>query len=144
MMIERYFDKFPTISYTSNTAIDITKRTALLNKVSSNPLVFYPYELDVDERPEQLSNRYYQDPYQSWLIYLTNKIVDPYYEWYLQQNEFDEFIKQKYGSIQTAIQKTKHYRHDWVDKSNISVSNYNSMPANIRKYWQPIVDTHYY
>lgn len=142
-MVQRYFEKFPLTEYTSNVAIDITKRTGLLEKVSQNPLVFYPYELDSGERPDHLSYRYYDDQYKTWLIYLTNKIVDPYYEWYLTNEEFERFIIKKYGSLEYARKKIKHYRNDWIDKEKITVSAYNALTPRQKTFWKPVYNFDY-
>ena len=97
--------KFPIIKYSNAYVVDITKRATLLDKVYNNPLVYYPYAISSEERADQLSFRYYEDPYQSWLIYITNKILDPYYEWYLSDGEFNDFIEKKYGSVYAAQSK---------------------------------------
>ena len=72
-MAEKYFEKFPVITYSNNQVVDITKRVALLERVSSNPYVFYPYEITSNERADQLSTRYYGDAYRSWIFYISNK-----------------------------------------------------------------------
>jgi hypothetical protein len=136
-MADRYFDKFPLITYSNNTIVDLTKRVALLDRVSKNPYAFYNYDIEDNERPDQLSNRYYEDSYLSWLVYLTNQIVDPYYEWYMTNDELEEFIEKKYGSIYDAQQKIKFYRNNWENQENISVSAYNALSINRQKYWNP-------
>lgn len=141
MPINRYFDKFPQIRYSNSQIIDITKRVAVLEKVSKNPYVFYPYDISDSERADQLSSRYYEDSYKSWIIYLSNKIVDPYHEWYLDNREFNEFITKKYGSIESSIEKTYFYRNDWIDSENISVSRYESLTPKLQNYWQPVYST---
>lgn len=136
--IDKYFDKFPIIEYSNNKVVDITLRTTLLNKVSNNPYVFYPYEITDNERPDQLSYRYYEDPFKSWIIYLTNNITDPYYEWYLNNNEFNSYIEKKYNSIENAQQKIKYYKNNWeTDNITIDSSAYNALPASMKKYWEP-------
>lgn len=142
MAIERYFDKFPIITYANNQAIDITKRVTLLDRVSSNPYVFYPYEISADERADQLSYRYYKDPYRSWLLYITNKIVDPYYDWYMSNDEFDNFIIKKYGSSVEAQQKISHYRNNWSNsiEQTITLSEWNALTVSQRQYWEPVFD----
>jgi hypothetical protein len=137
-MPQKYFDKFPIINYSNNNVVDITKRVALLEKVSSNPYVFYPYEISSKERPDHLSNRYYDDPYKSWMLYLTNKIVDPYYEWYLHDDEFNEFIVKKYGSMETAMTKTLYYVNNWLGSEPITISNYNALVPEEKHYWEPV------
>jgi len=136
-MSERYFQKFPITNYSNTYVVDITKRATLLNKVYTNPFIFYPYEIN-DERADQLSHRYYDDAYQSWIIYFSNKIVDPYYEWHLNENEFNEFINSKYGSYELAYQKVKFYRNDWVGQENVSVNYYDNLLPDSKKYWEPV------
>lgn len=136
-MADRYFDKFPLITYANNVIVDITKRVTLLDKVSSNPYLFYNFDIASYERPDQLSNRYYNDSYKSWLIYLANNIKDPYYEWYMTEDEMSEFIELKYGSVYKAQTKIKFYRNDWENKDSISKSEFNALTPSQKKYWNP-------
>lgn len=137
MSTDRYFDKFPTITYSNNTVVDITRRVTLLDKVSRNPYIFYPYDIVSNERAEQFSTRYYNDPYKSWILYLGNDIIDPYYEWYLSDEEMNEHLEMKYGSLFNAIQKVKYYRNNWEFSEDISVSAYNALSPAQRKYFDP-------
>jgi hypothetical protein len=136
-MADRYFDKFPLVYYSNNFVVDITRRVALLESVSTNPYAFYPYDIEDNERADQFCSRYYDDAYKSWVIYLGNKIADPYYEWYLQNNEFYEYLEKKYGSVYNAQQKIKFYRNDWETEQTISTSEYNALPFSMKKYWEP-------
>ena len=135
-MADRYFDKFPTISYGNNNVVDITRRVALLEKISTDPFAFYPYDITSNERADQLSHRYYEDPYKSWILYLGNKIVDPYYEWYLSDDEFQEYIVNKYGSYVNAADKIKYYRNNWVNTEDITVSFWDSLPKTLKCFSQ--------
>lgn len=136
--IDKYFDKFPIITYSNNSVIDITKRVGILEQVSRNPYVFYPYDITSNERADQLSYRYYTDPFKSWLVYLTNKITDPYYEWYMQTDELNGLIEKKYGSLELAQTKIKYYKNDYLNKDSISVARYNSLTAGEKGYWEPV------
>ena len=73
------------------------------------------------------------------MIYLSNGIVDPYYGWYLGTEDFEAFIIKKYGSIENAIRRIKHYKMNWVeDDIDISVSFFeNHLPAILKKYYSP-------
>jgi len=142
-MAEKYFEKFPVITYSNNQVVDITKRVALMEKISTNPYVFYPYDITSDERPDQLSTRYYNDPYRSWIFYLTNKIVDPYYEWYMSDNEFVDYIDKKYGSFVNAQQKIMYYRNNWETaiEETITKSEYNALDPDAQTYYERIYDS---
>jgi hypothetical protein len=137
-MPERYFEKFPIVNYSNNNVVDITRRTVILERVSNNPYVFYPYELSDEERADQFSSRYYNDSYKSWVIYLTNKITDPYYEWYLTETQLIDFLNKKYGSYFTAQQKIKEYKNNWENQNQIEVGRYNSLTPGQKRYWEPV------
>ena len=138
MSKDRYFAQFPIINYSNNNVIDITKRIKFLDKVSRNPYIFYPYDISIgDERAEQFSSRYYLDSYKSWILYLTNEIYDPYYEWHLNDIEFNEFITKKYESVSDSKQKIYFYRNNWSSQENINKNVYGTLTDNLKKYWEP-------
>jgi len=136
-MSERYFDKFPIITYANNQARDITERVVFTDNTLKNPYVFYPYTIETYERPDQFANRYYDDSFYSWLLYLSNSVVDPYYEWYLQEEELSELIQKKYGSYELAQVKVKYYKNNWFSANAISISEYDALPPTLFKYWEP-------
>jgi len=116
--------------------IDITERVVMTKGTLNNGYLYYPYDLNYNERPDQIAHRYYGDPYYAWLLYLTNDITDPYYEWYMEPYEFSKFIEKKYGSIEVAQSRTKFYRNDWVDSDTLTVSAFHALPSNLVKYWE--------
>lgn len=140
-MTERYFEKFPVIQYSNNQVVDIMRRTVLLNRISENPYVFYPYDISDNERADQFSSRYYNDSYQSWIVYMSNKITDPYYEWYLSESELNEFVTKKYGDIYTAQEKIKHYTNDYNNQTELTPGGYDALTVCLKKYWEPIFGT---
>ena len=139
-MSETYFSKFPTIVYSNTTCKDISRRVGLSNKTRNIPTLFYPYELQSGLRADLLAHTYYEDSYYDWLIYLTNNIIDPYYGWYLTENEFEAFIKKKYGSIEAAISRIKYYQLGWADYDiQLTPSQYkNNLPEVLKKYYVPV------
>lgn len=137
MPIDKYFEYFPKIVYSNNSVVDITRRVVITDVLNNDPYSFYPYELSVYERADEFSNRYYDDPFKSWIVYLSNKIVDPYYEWHLQDTEFFSLLENKYGSVYNAQTKIKYYRNDWENPEELSVSGFNALTAPLKKYWQP-------
>lgn len=137
MTINRYFETFPKINYSNTEVVDITKRVAVMDSVLGDPYAFHAYEIVEYERPDQFSNRYYEDPFKSWILYLSNRIADPLNEWYMQQNELEQLCENKYGSLFIAQNKIKHYQNDYVDKEPISISLFNSLPQQLKKYWAP-------
>ena len=137
-MKESYFNNFPVISYANNLCINITERTALLNKIYNNPNLYYQYDIAQGERPDSIAARYYSNPYKAWMLYFSNKTLDPYYGWYMDQDTFNNFLTTKYGSVQNAMTKTAFYRNNWYNNIDpISVSSYTSLDSDLQKFYIP-------
>lgn len=133
-----YFSNFPVISYANNQCINITERATLLNKVYSNPYLYYQYDVVAGERPDNISARYYGDPYMSWLLYFSNATVDPYYGWYMDQTTFEDYLISKYGSLINAQSKIAFYRNNWYSNSDsITTDTYNSLDPDLQKFYEP-------
>jgi hypothetical protein len=137
--MERYFEKFATIQY-SNTAVkNITQRTVMLNSVYNDPTLYYPYDIRSGERPDNIADRYYNDQYMAWILYLSNKVVDPYYDWYVDNSTFQDFIVKKYGSLANATSKIKYYRNNWyLYPDPIPSSTYDNLNADLIKFYEPV------
>lgn len=138
--MDSYFSKFPTITYNDVFVTDISRKVVFDDAVSKIPTFFYPYELKSGVRSDVLSYSYYEDPTEDWLIYLCNGIVDPYHGWYLSVDDFNKFIKKKYGSIEKSQQKIKFWTlNAFTGENNITVSYYNNnIPNVLKKYFSPV------
>jgi len=139
-MPERYFEKFPLVNYSNSVVRDITARTVVLNSIYNDPSLYYPYDIAQYERPDNLADRYYSDEYKEWIIRLTNKMIDPYYDWYLDQETFTSFIIKKYGSIAKAQTKIKYYQNNWYETPDpISATAYAALAADASRFWEPVL-----
>jgi hypothetical protein len=101
------FDNYPKVDYVlldnnQINATDITKRFKFVEKVLQNKYILFKYVIRENERPGIVAQRYYKDETLDWLILITNKIIDPYFEWPMSNREFNDYIKKKYGSIPAA------------------------------------------
>lgn len=92
-----YFTAFPKIKYNGKLVTDITKRVKIKEYLESDPTIFMPYTLTDDMRPDELAYFYYGDSNLSWLIFLANNIINPYFEWTLPVADFDRNINKKYS-----------------------------------------------
>jgi hypothetical protein len=138
-MTERYFEKFQTISYANTFARNITQRAVVLSSVYNNPVLYYPYDIEQGERPDNIADRYYKDQYKSWILHLTNNVIDPYHDWYLDQTTFELFITKKYGSLANATSKVKYYRNNWYSDTNkITVDAYQALDGTLKPFYQPV------
>ena len=102
--------------------------------------MFYPVEIHEGTRPDIIADAYYQDSELDWMVYLSNIVIDPYYDWYLDESDFQKFIIDKYNSIDEAQQRIIFYRNNWPeDDGEISPSFYeNNLAWDQKQYYSPI------
>jgi hypothetical protein len=138
-MPERYFIKFPQIEYANATCVDITKRPILSDKLTLNPSVFEQYTIKYNTRPDIVAENFYDDSMYDWLVYLNNGIIDPYYGWTMDDNDFEQHIVNKYGSVAEAMKRIYLYKLNWADTdAEITPSYYNTnLPDGLKKYYTP-------
>lgn len=97
--MSNYFSKMPNISYSGIQVKDITRRSAFISSVLSNPYAYLPYTVKEGEKPEDIAYYYYGSVDYTWLVLLANNIVDSYYDWPLDDKDFNEYIIKKYESV---------------------------------------------
>ena len=138
--MERYFEKFPTVTYNGYESKNLMVRTKIIDKVYDKPENFNFYELTDTFRPDNVAYELYGDQYMSWLVYMSNRIVDPYYDWFLGQYDFEQYILQKYSSYENAQGKVAYWSNNWYDDNTVlSVSYYNNTLADYaKKYYEPV------
>jgi len=105
----KFFEHFPQVVYNSEVATNIMCRGKVLEMVKKNVVVYYPYTIKDGDRPDLLATRYYGNPKYTWMLFFANDIVDPLYDWPLNDNDFTNYIVEKYGSYQKAAQEIHHY-----------------------------------
>ena len=143
-MTSRYFECFPKINYNGWNCVDITRREKVLQSVMNNPMVFYPYDLQEGQRPDIIGYKYYNDSYYSWLVWLSNKTIDPVLDWYLDPDDFYKYIIQNYGSLDYTQRKILKWRTNWdSDYSIISPSAYAALGIGQVPYWTPKYDINF-
>jgi len=50
------------------------------------------------ETPELLAHDFYGDANRHWIILLANDIIDPFYDWVLQDIHLSKYVTKKYGT----------------------------------------------
>lgn len=139
----RYFDRFPVVDYDGTIAKNILARVDFTDQTKKDIYSTFQFTLEEGaERPDLLSYNYYDSSQFDWMIYLTNNVVDPYYDYYKSTADFKSYIDTKYGSSSNARLVTKFYRNSWHnDERLITATEYEALPANetvnLRKYWKP-------
>jgi len=114
-----YFGKFPIIPYSINKtsqgvqvfdlATDILIRLRVMVEKLDEVFHYYEYTIKDGETPEILANKVYGDIEAHWLILMTNNLTDPFYDWPLSTTNFNNYLIQKYGSVEYAESTPHHW-----------------------------------
>ena len=115
-----YFKKLPNIKYhtklpDSNSSLDsvvaknLFRRGKIRADIFNNASFFTKYSIIGDERPEQVSEKFYGSPLYDWVVLLTNNILNVNNEWPLSQQAFYDYLIEKYGS-EEALNNVKYYK----------------------------------
>lgn len=91
-----YFSNFPKIKYDGHVVRNIMLRVKILDKVKHDPYAYLPYTVKEGERAEDIAYYYYGSTEYVWLVWLSNKTIDPYFEWPLSEQEFFLSLAKKY------------------------------------------------
>lgn len=92
----KYFENFPIIEYEGRRVRDISRRSNFVRAISNNPYLYYPYTVSEGERAEDIANFYYGSVDYVWLVYMANNIIDPYHEWPMDPQTFNDYLVEKY------------------------------------------------
>jgi hypothetical protein len=114
--MSEYFSNFPEQIYNNYLSLDITKRTKFKENTLTDPLLFLPYTVEDGEKPEDIAYYYYGSTEYVWLILLANDIIDPYYDWPMDQQFFYNYLMDKYADISG---KTGYDIISWTKNENI-------------------------
>ena len=122
-----YFKKVPDFAYVSrlpNAKIgdyiivkNLFKRGALEPDILENLAFHTKYEIKGDDRPDNVAFEVYGESGMDWLILLCNNNINIQTEWPMLQNDFDEFLLDKYGTYE-KMNATHHYETQEVKNSN--------------------------
>jgi hypothetical protein len=135
----KYFDKFPLVSYSNNVAKNIIARVDFTSKTRNDINANFDYVLqDGLSRPDMVSQAYYNSPWYDWVLYINNNVMDPYYDYYVSEENLNEYIISKYGSLESARRRIVHYRNNWaIDDGTIDISVYDNLSGKLKKYYKP-------
>ena len=119
-----YFSKFPKTEYEFTEdrfkrCVDILKRVGLTESVTTNSRYWQEHDLKDGETPESLAKKLYGDSQKSWLLLLTNEILNANYEWPLDQNSLYNRITKKYSDVVGLYGKQSQKLASWPSPGDI-------------------------
>jgi hypothetical protein len=144
--MDNFFKHYPLVRYGNTVAntvsVNLMAKIAFQKTIQQNYEIFHPYTIQDGDRADTIANYYYGDPGYDWIVYFSNSVVDPYYDWYMDGESFKRFITSKYGSLTTARRNIKFFRSNYIsDDSMITPAAYIALAAEQKRFWAPVTGT---
>jgi hypothetical protein len=102
--MSKYFNYFPKTVYsldnTNNvdTVTSIVSRFSFENSFRDNTSVYYEYNIQDSDTPEIIASKFYGDSEKHWVVLMLNNIVDPQFDWPLDQRTIISYMNEKYSA----------------------------------------------
>jgi hypothetical protein len=101
----KYFNYFPKTFYNTDnkkSSVDVVTniiaRFSFNSALKQNTAAFYQYDIKDSDTPEIIAYKYYGNVERHWIVLLFNDIIDPQFDWPLQDRVFNEYVNSKYQS----------------------------------------------
>ena len=114
-----YFSEVPNFEYVSRlpdskisdyiTVKNFFKRGFLREDIFQNLTFFTKYQIQGNDRPDNVAFQVYNDSTLDWLVLIANNIVNIQNEWPISNIDFDELMLERYGSYDTLFNGIHHY-----------------------------------
>jgi len=113
-----YFKQVPDFDYVSRlpdakisdyiTVKNLFKKGKLADDIFQDLTVFTKYEIEGDDRPDNVAYKIYDDSDLDWVVLLSNNIINIQSEWPLPQRDFDRYLIDKYETYE-KLNDVHHY-----------------------------------
>jgi len=92
------YNKLPIIEYDNKPIRDISLMVDVVDKAKNVASAWDTYNIEDEETPESLAYDFYGSTKYNFLIFQSNDIVDPFYQWPLSQFELLSLTTSVYGA----------------------------------------------
>ena len=103
--MSKYFNYFSKTFYKLNensndvdVVTNITSRFGFEQAFKNNSAVYYEYNIQDSDTPEIIANKFYGSPERHWAVLMINDIVDPQFDWPLDQRTIISYMDEKYSA----------------------------------------------
>ena len=111
-----YFRQLPDFEYVSRLpdakisdyiiVKNLFKKGELRQDIFQDVAFFTKYQIEGDDRPDNVAYKVYGDSTLDWLVLVCNNIVNIQSEWPMLQNDFDRFLYEKYYQVNDSEEDT--------------------------------------
>ena len=127
-MAKNYFRNLPDFEYVNRTkdgqfisnytqVKNFFKKGKLREDLFQDLTVFEKYNIKGDDRPDNVAFEIYDDATLDWVVLMSNNIINIQNEWPLNQQAFENYVLDKYGTIE-KLNEIHHYESNEVKDTN--------------------------
>ena len=127
-MAKNYFRNIPDFEYVNRTkdgqfisnytqVKNFFKKGKLREDLFQDLTVFEKYSIKGDDRPDNVAFEIYDDATLDWIVLMSNNIINIQNEWPLNQQAFENYVLDKYGTIE-KLNEIHHYESNEVKDTN--------------------------
>ena len=127
-MANPYFRNIPEFAYVNRDDPKSTneyslvknffKRAKLRDDIFENVAFFEKFIIKGDDRPDNVAFQVYGDPTLDWVVLMSNNIINVQSEWPLSNENFYEYLIDKYENETKLYSGIHHYEANEVKTSN--------------------------
>ena len=124
--MSNYFNRLPDFEYVSRlpdaqisdyiTVKNLFKKGKLREDIFQDLAFFTKYQIKGNDRPDNVAFEVYKDSSLDWLVLTCNNVINIQTEWPLPQQQFDNYLLDKYGDYNTLYNGIHH--HETVEVKN--------------------------
>ena len=122
--MSNYFRTLPNFDYISRinerksnndylTVKNLFRRAIIREDIFTDFMAFTKYKIVGDQRPDEVAFEVYGNSDLDWVVLAANNIVHVRDEWPLTQNDFHNYLMNKYGS-EAHLDNIKHYETEEI------------------------------
>ena len=128
-MTNSFFSNVPDFNYINRSDDGISdgdytkvknffKKAKLREDIIGNVAFFEKFTVQGDDRPDNVANEVYGNPFLDWVVLLANNIVNIQSEWPMSQTDFNTYVTEKYENEDTLYNGIHHYEANEVKTTN--------------------------
>ena len=128
-MTNSFFSNVPDFNYINRSDDGISdgdytkvknffKKAKLREDIIGNVAFFEKFTVQGDDRPDNVANEIYGNPFLDWVVLLANNIVNIQSEWPMSQTDFNTYVTEKYENEDTLYNGIHHYEANEVKTTN--------------------------
>ena len=128
-MTNSFFSNVPDFNYVNRSDDGISdgdytkvknffKKAKLREDIIGNVAFFEKFTVQGDDRPDNVANEVYGNPFLDWVVLLANNIVNIQSEWPMSQTDFNTYVTEKYENEDTLYNGIHHYEANEVKTTN--------------------------